>query len=820
ARWGGAATWGVALVALVAWRVVWRRGAERFASGLLVVAVAATGAAWHHACWRLFDRDDIGRIASPQPAPICLRAVALDAPRDRAAPAWSPLRAIPQGEKTELLLRVTSVRDRDAWRRAAGRTELLVEGNLLGIHAGDTVQVFGQIRAPGEPLNPGQFDFAADARSRRQLATLRCESPDCVQVVRTGGGVSPWRWISDARVSVERTLARRLGPVRAPIAAAMLIGARQAVPRDRTEAYRRTGTLHVLVVSGLHVGLVVGVFYAGARLGWFPRRPTLLVVMLLILAYTLLVGARPPAVRAAVLAEVMCLAAITGRNILALNSLAAASIIVLALNPGELFRSGPQLSFIAAATLIAFGSWRLGRRPPSPMDRLLASARPWPERLARRVAGSAGLLLFATLVVWLTTAPLLLCRFNLLSPVAVPISLAVFPLVAISVVSGLALLATEVLAPPLAGPFASLCGGSIDLLEAVVTRANATPWGSVWTIGPSAWWTTGAYVLMGGALLAGRTPRTAMRLAQAGAGWLAIGFGAATLNNPPPEGLRCSFIAVGHGCAVLVETPGGGTLLYDAGSLGSPGAATETIAGVLWSKGLRRIDALVLSHADVDHFNAAPGLLERFRVGAVYTSSTMFGTPTDGVGEPIQGRPSRRWSAPEELRQVIQRAGVPHAVLRRGDRLRIADVTVDVLHPLEGDVGSSDNSRSLVLSIEHRGRRLLLPGDLEAPGMDDLMLRPPHDCDVLLAPHHGSARSDPPGFAAWSTPEWVVISGGASDAYSASAGRSYAASGANVLRTTQAGMIAFEFSERRIEPTAFLTGELSRPRPAIPAGNR
>ena len=116
------------------------------------------------------------------------------------------------------------------------------------------------------------------------------------------------------------------------------------------------------------------------------------------------------------------------------------------------------------------------------------------------------------------------------------------------------------------------------------------------------------------------------------------------------------------------------------------------------------------------------------------------------------------------MRSAIDRAGVPLDEVWSGDRLRSGGgARIEVLHPPRGGVLGSDNANSIVLAIEYQGRRLLLTGDLESPGLDDVMAEEPYDCDVLLAPHHGSASSDPPGFAAWSTPEWTVVSGGRRD---------------------------------------------------------
>jgi competence protein ComEC len=104
-----------------------------------------------------------------------------------------------------------------------------------------------------------------------------------------------------------------------------------------------------------------------------------------------------------------------------------------------------------------------------------------------------------------------------------------------------------------------------------------------------------------------------------------------------------------------------------------------------------------------------------------------------------------------------------------------------------------DNANSITLAVEYADRRLLLPGDLETPGLDDLMAEEPYDCDILLAPHHGSRRSDPPGFAAWSKPEWVVISGGGGDD-AKPAMQTYERAGANVFSTNDVGTVGFHIA--------------------------
>jgi competence protein ComEC len=274
--------------------------------------------------------------------------------------------------------------------------------------------------------------------------------------------------------------------------------------------------------------------------------------------------------------------------------------------------------------------------------------------------------------------------------------------------------------------------------------------------------------------------------------WVVVGIVPPTARAWSRDGLECSFVAVGHGACVLLEAPTGDTVLYDAGALGSPEYATQTIASYLWYRGITHIDGLVISHADVDHYNAVPGLLERFGVGAVYVSPMMF----DGLGPPAEG--------PDVLRDAIQTAGVAIREISSGDRLRVgSELALFVLHPTPQGVVGTDNANSITLAVEFDGRRILLPGDLESPGLEDVMAELPYDCDVLLAPHHGSRRSDPPGFAAWSTPEWVVISGGGGEDIRPVV-QTYEGAGAEVLRTNERGTVQFAIQSGEIRVGAWL----------------
>jgi competence protein ComEC len=226
-----------------------------------------------------------------------------------------------------------------------------------------------------------------------------------------------------------------------------------------------------------------------------------------------------------------------------------------------------------------------------------------------------------------------------------------------------------------------------------------------------------------------------------GAGWLCVGLVGCAARLPPDE-LRVTFLAVGHGGCTVLELPDGRTLLYDAGAMAGPDVTRRQIAPFLWARGIRRIDEVFLSHADTDHFNGLRDLLPRFTVGQVTCTPTFAEKHTGAVRATLD---------------VLRRHGVSMRTVKAGDRLTAGDVRLDVLHPpATTNPEESENARSLVLCVRHAGHTLLLTGDLEGPGLERLLRQAPRGCDVLQAPHHGSRRLDAAGLTAWARPHLVV----------------------------------------------------------------
>lgn len=782
--------WSVAVwvpLALVAWALWWRLWhAERLraAAWLLLLSAAATGAAWHHCRWSLFEHEALGRYARGDAEPVALDVLALAGARRVPPPPPDPLRTIAIGERTRMEVEVLALRDGDQWQAVSGVATLLVDGSLRDVKSGDRLRVFGQLRAIDPPHNPGEYDFARHARASRRLCSLRCEFPECVTRLAQGAWWDPARWVDRLRSSGDGLLWRNLGPRSAGLAAAMFLGSREELQPDEAQAFMETGTIHLLVVSGLNVAILAGSLFLCMRVCLVPRSWALAVVAVTSVLYAAITDAQPPVVRATAMVLVACVASTLGRRVLGFNSLAAAGLIVLAINPAELFQAGTQLSFLSVAVLVWLAERRAAAAPVDPLDRLIARTRPWPERLARRFFGDLWQATLASLVIWLVICPLVMARFHLVSPVAIVLGPLLTIPVALAMASGLGILVFGWLLSPLAALLARVCDWNLWAMEWSVDTARRIPGNHFWASGPADWWLAGFYAA---ALVLVLAPRWRPPVRWCGAlvtTWVAVGLCVSLVSRRDNDQLRCAVLSVGHGTAVVVELPGGQTLLYDAGRLGSPTSAARAVSGYLWSRGIRHLDAVVVSHADADHYNALPTLVDQFSVGVVYVSPVMFEND------------SRALSA---FRASIERAGLPLRTVWSGDRLTAAaQANLDVLHPPRRGVFGSDNANSIVLSVEYAGRRVLLTGDLESPGLEDVLAEEPLDCDVLLAPHHGSAFSDPPNFAAWSTPEFTIISGGPRDRLE-SVSTAYSQRGSQVLHTADDGAVEVTIAPGRFD---------------------
>lgn len=555
-------------------------------------------------------------------------------------------------------------------------------------------------------------------------------------------------------------LGARFGPSLEPLALALLLGDRVDLDPALVDAFAASGTLHLLAVSGLQVAFLAALMHLGLGLAGLAPRPRAVATAVLLAVYTALVGAPPSIVRGALMAVVVVWARADERRISMWQSWGLAAVAVLAWRPLDLLDLGFALSFGAVAGLLA----------GTPLDRLLA--RRGRTRWRFLVSG-----LIATTASTFGTLPIQAAAFGWIAPAGFPVNPAAVPLSCLSLPAlWMALLADAGGIELLAGPLTRTAAVTIGALQAVVTLGGKGA--PIWVPGELGW-TIGATGLFGAALLSvRRRPRVAMGTAA---------FGLSLLLATPADrfrGWQVVWLDVGQGDAVAIHFPDGVTWLVDAGPAYPFGdAGRSVVLPYLRRRGVSRLDWLITTHADMDHVGGA--------------SSVIRGLDVSRWGSPMAVDDNPAWL---EL-LATSATGPPAITLRGGQRFRRGGVAIDVLHPTPEWVPvdpwedrPSANEGSVVLLMSQGPCRLLLTGDLGAPGEAALAerLADSLSADLLHVGHHGSRHSSSAPFLARVRPDAAVVSVGRSNRYGHPHPDALArleAAGARVYRTDRQGPV-------------------------------
>lgn len=792
------------VLALVSWIAARHRDNSPLALLYLWAGLAALGAAYHHWHREVVAEDDIGFLATADPRPVVLRGVLQSEPERLARIKDDPLRTFAARAPIHATVQVTLVRQQQDWETVSGRALLFVPGELTGLHAGDEIEIIGRLAAPQGPANPGEFDYAAFLKDQRIRAIVAVhQAPDGVTLLSQRWMQRPGAWLDVTRGWGQRTLREHLPEQYAPLAAALLLGEGSGLATQEWDKYIRTGVIHVLAISGQHLVVLAGFFWFVFRVLRVPRRRGAWLIVLVLLLYALLTGGRPPVMRAVIMMLAFCGGLAMRRQVLPANALALSWLFVAALNPTDVFNSGCQLSFLSVALLIwgglDSGFWRkfvtlvLGEdsyTERDPLEQLLDETRPWWLRCLRWLFTQVVVAYTITFVILLAIAPLVAARYQLISPIGLLLGPPMVLLTAIALLTGFLLLLTAPVAPFLAPLFAWPTAACLAGCDWLVTVTEKWPGAYGYTDAVPGWWLWAFYLLLLALLTVEAFRRRWRWVSLACVVWLCVGLLAGAA-KPQAEELRVTFLAVGHGGCTVLETPDGRTLLYDAGAMSGPDVTRRQIVPFLTQRGVRRIDEVFLSHADLDHFNGLPSLLDRFTIGQVSMTPTFSERHTPGAAR---------------TRDAIERLGVPVRILKSGDTLQAGAVRLDVLHPpLEGPDGN-ENARSLVLLVRHQGLTLLLTGDLEGPGLDRVLALPPMPVDVLMAPHHGSRKANSDALAAWAKPRVVVSCQGPPRSVKPVDGP-YRAIGAEFLGTWPHGAITVSSNSAGWSVETFVTGQ-------------
>lgn len=620
---------------------------------------------------------------------------------------------------------------------------------------GDRVSIDGDARNLSPLRNPGQFDYTGYLNRLGIYSEIRMSYPAAGRISssRQGSGVIAFAHATRRWMQERLRLDLNDSPEAGGLIQSMVLGLKGETPDDVRELFQRTGTLHLFVVNGLHIGMFAAiVFFLIKPLG-AGRRLSVFVVVPLIFFYALLTGFSPGSVRASIMASIILAGQLVDRKPVMLNNLAAAGLALLLWDTNELFMPGFQFSFGVVLTIILLAG-RFQRffmkfgAPDSFLPRSLWSPFQNVTHFCwRRIAQLLGV----STAAWIGSMPFTATYFHLMSPSAVAANLVIVPVAFVILTEGILAI--------LAGAFSNLFAG-------IFNNAN-------WLCARFVLWAVHLFAQIPGGHLYVELPR---------------------LKKPPP--CEITVFDLGNGGAIHIRSAGRDWLL----DCGNQFAYESAVRPYLRSRGVNRLDGLGLSHGSAAFIGAIKLVADDFRPAQTVESA---------LADHSRARNEfHRWLANRHVEKIDA---------RRGSMVKISDIaTIRVLYPPPDISVRASDDKALVLRLDCAGARVLFvssSGFLTERWLLDrgqnFLLR----SDILVKNQNGADISGTPDFINAVKPKVIVCSAAdfpASARIEEAWGRDVVARGIRLFRQDETGAVRIELGRDEFTVRSFIGGQTFR----------
>lgn len=609
---------------------------------------------------------------------------------------------------------------------------------IFKIEEGDSILVNGKISIPKGAHNPGGFNFKSYYRSEGINGYIRNQDLASIKVLSKGTG-NNGNIFNRLHRSIQRLLEENLSKSTASLINALLLGNRSGLSEDSKDLFLKNGVVHLLAVSGLHVGYIIGILFLTGSVLQLNRKVIVYLILIGILFYAALLGWKTPITRAVIMGSILLLGGLTERRSIPLNSLGVAALLILVFKPYALLEIGFQLSFIAVGSILFF-NMRYGEMIPLPNPVNI------PKILLRRVISYSLLTLYALIGI----IPITLFYFNSFSTGAFLLNIIVIPFVGMLIALSIIAIILSYLYQPVGAIFFSsleiLTNQLFALLSFSMNNLSKTV-----IIGSFPW-----YLLL---LLLGLT--------------ITFGF-IATVNGRKRmliflllisniiiwrsatrfRGSEVIFMNVGQGDAAFIEGFQSKNILIDTGrSDYRVKSGKYAITPYLRSKGINRINYLLLTHADSDHAGGSKYIMDTFKVDTLLL----------GIHSPSS-------NSFEEILHIAKNKNIPVKKVALGDKIKLGyNSGIQVMYPPNNyiiPVNETGNNSSVVIKYKYANSSILFAGDIEvlSEGIisnSELFLV----SNLLKVPHHGSKTSSSTLFLGKVSPTDAIISVGDNNPY-------------------------------------------------------
>jgi competence protein ComEC len=656
------------------------------------------------------------------------------------------------------------------------------------VESGHRINAVTKLRAPNVLHNPGVYSF--DLRKGGVAALCFTKK---IRII--GKNKNLWVWIQNRRRLIGNVIDRSLSPENASLHKAIILGLMGGINRGMRDAFSATGLAHILSISGAHFGLLAFMIFKLIKMtvkflpeklfrrmtmNISPTQAAVLTTLPVLVFYALISGMSTPAVRSLIMIFIYMLALFLGRRDQWLNSLAIAAIVILLYKPSELFDLSFQLSFIAVLSIGYVAEKKAEVGSQNEENRIqesgVRSKNTEDEHPVKKILDKTKTATLMTIAAVFGTAPvvaLIFKQFPLISPIT---NLIVTPFICFVVLPlGFFASFSALIFNMSSMPFGGLINMVTHFSLKVIEIFSQIPYANIHVPNPSFVMIMMYYLSL-------------IYMIKSSGRWLVwrllpfilvvcIYFISPYLSN---NNLRITFLDVGQGDSSVVELPDKKIMLIDGGMY-EPDMGRAVIAPYLWSRGLRSVDYLVLTHPHPDHYGGLIYIMENFKTGEIWSNG------------------SRTFESDIFFRKMKEKK-IQYKALRRGDVLVADEYKIYVFHPYDEfstdsprGAFSDQNSASLVLKYESEDVSVLFTGDIETEAEESLIpIGSRLKSNIIKVPHHGGRTSSSAGFLKTVSPQTAVVSAGKNNSFNHPHKETierYKSAGARIYRTDVDGAV-------------------------------
>jgi len=639
-------------------------------------------------------------------------------------------------------LELTEAEATTGWINTSGLVRVRVNEPIFDLRAGNYVQIYCILNKFNGPTNPGEFNIDKYMARNGVFVAGSADSRQAIELLSSDASTTGLYTKAKSRLSRIAVNALLGGPYphdqSESLLLALVLGYRTNIDKETYNAFRKTGLLHFVCLSGMNFAMVIGFVWWVCKTAGLMKPGRAIVCTIAAVLFLMVVPENAPAFRAAVICFAFCASFIFRRNSNSFNSLALAAIVLLLMKPTGIFQPDWQLSFVSVLGILMFCPLFFSLLREKTIDHPwftdFVKNRPFLHITTRPTPYS----MFSTsFTAWLATSGILLYNFYGIQWLTSIWTVLVSPLIGLVSLLGYLKLIVALFLPSVSAVMGIIINWLSDWLIWIVKFLANLNVPEILT-GK----TNVAIILLFYALMVFafffrlRNPAIKKTICVTAALALVAMVAIPKWQRTHGDNLTVTVLDVGHGQAILAQMPGGSNILLDAGSQNRSDIGTRVVSPFLRYNGIGTIDAVVISHPDIDHINGLLETIANCKTKAIYSDDLFFNNQKNKATVKL-------------LREELIRKGIE--IKPAEDKIPITcPATVKLLWPNKAiyeDDKISANDKSVVMMIEYAGRKILTTSDIEKLAQNEIFrLYPDLKADVLIMPHHGSAKTTEPSF--------------------------------------------------------------------------